>query len=201
MSSRPLVEVIGFQELKAKLMLLSDDKSKKTEILKILRIVAKDTVQAVKKNAPVQASRSNVRTRRTVLGGSLRQSIGTITGKKGSSRINPTIYVGPRVFKGKKFQRSGRNTYGDGWYGHMVDQGHDIYKNEKFRQYLKKEGGRRKSVLSRLTSKYDKGVVQGRVQGKFFMKKGYDQTKGLVLKESESAVAKYMQKQIDRLSR
>lgn len=196
--SKGFGQIEGFQKLQDKLMKLSDA-PKKQEVLRLLRVVAKPTVQAVKGAVPIQRSRSNIKSKRTVLGGSLKQSIGTITGKKGSSRINPTIYVGPRVFKGKKADKSGRNTYGDGWYGHMVDQGHDIYRNSQLRGKVSKKG-RKLSVLGRLRTK-NKGKTVGRVEGRFFMKKGFSQTQGQVTKEAESAVAKYMQKQIDRLSR
>jgi hypothetical protein len=188
------VDVQGFDQLTGNIKKLSSDQKKKPEILKILRRVAKPTVTAVKGHVPVQKSRSNIRSRRTVMGGSLRQSIGLITGRKGQSRENPTIYVGPRVFKGRKFKRQGRNIFGDGWYGHMVDQGHDIYYNPS------SKGQSKRNVLKRNRVKSLGEGVQGRVPGKFFMNKGFVQTKNSAKATLESAVSKYFQNKIDKMS-
>lgn len=194
-------EVSGFDDIKTEIKKIVDDKGKKKEMLILLRRVAKPTLQATKRFVPVQRSRSNVKSKRTVMGGGLKQSLGYITGTKGASKENPTVYVGPRVFKGAKAKKSGRNTFGDGWYGHMVDQGHDIYRNDKYRNYVKKAGGRSKSILSRLTLKHDKGVTQGRVEGQFFMDKAYQATGSSATKEAESSVAQYFQKRFDKKTR
>jgi hypothetical protein len=192
--TRIKVDVQGFDQLTGKIKQLSDDQKKKPEILKILRRVARPTVTAVKGHVPVQRSRSNIRSRRTVMGGSLRQSIGTITGRKGQSRENPTIYVGPRVFKGSKFKKQGRNVFGDGWYGGMVDQGHDIYYNPS------SKGSKKRNVLKRNRVKSLGENVQGRVPGKFFMNKGYNQTKNSAANTLGSDVARYFQRRIDQMS-
>lgn len=196
--SKLLVEIQGFDDWLNAVKEFADDKGKKRKILFILRKVAKPTLEAAKRYVPVQKTYSNIRTRKTTIGGSLRQSLGYITGRS----ENPTLYVGPRVFKGAKAKKSGRNTFGDGWYGHMVDQGHNIYRNERYRSYMrgdKKGMMRRKSVLSRLTSKYANNTTQGRVEGRFFMKSAYESTKGGVTSESESSVALYLQKRFDRI--
>lgn len=205
--NKPLIEVQGFEELQKLIINLKDDKDKKRELQAILRQVAKPTLAAAKSLVPVQRSYSNLKSKRTIVGGSLKQSLGFITGKG----ENPTIYVGARVFKGNKYKHSGRNTFGDGWYAHMVDQGHDIYHNSRFRDYRKssikgervytRTGGRNQSVLKRLSSKYDKGTIQGRVEGRFFMEQAYKSTNAMVTSESESAVAKYFQRRIDKLSK
>jgi hypothetical protein len=194
------VTVTGFDEIKGGIKEIIDDKSKKKEILLLLRRIAKPALLASKQFVPVQRSRSNLKSRRTVIGGSLKQSLGFITGKKGNSKENPTIYVGPRVFKGKKKEKSGRNTYGDGWYGHMVDGGHDIYRNPKKQAYVRKEGIRGRNSLARLTTKH-KGSVQSRVEGQFFMKKAYQATGSTAQDEAGSAVAKYFQKRFDKKTR
>lgn len=193
------IEVEGFDVLLTNLKKIKDDKAKKREILIILRRLSKPVVNVAKSKVPVQRSSSNLKTKRTIVGGSLRQSLGIITGKKGNAKENPTVYVGPRVFKGKKAKLSGRNTYGDGWYGHMVDQGHDIYGNYGNKGKVSKKG-RKGSTLGRLRGK-SKGNVIGHVKGAFFMKKTFQATSAGVAKESESAVAKYFQSRIDKLSK
>jgi hypothetical protein len=195
------VDVEGFDQLTGQIKKLTDDQRKKKEIIAILRRVSKPTLTAAKQFVPVQKSYSNIKSRRTVRGGGLRQSLGVIVGKKGNSKINPTIYIGPRVFKGKKFKRQGRNVFGDGWYGAMVDQGHDIYRNPTIRSYERKDGSRRVASLKRVTSKGQQNVVQGRVEGAFFMSKAHQSTKGTVTKDSESSVAKYFQTRINALSK
>lgn len=194
------VQILGFDEIRGGIMEIVNDKSKKKEILLLLRRIAQPALLASKRFVPVQRSRSNLRTRRTVIGGGLKQSLGFITGKKGNSKDNPTIYVGPRVFKGAKAKKSGRNTFGDGWYGHMVDQGHDIYKNPKQQAYVRKEGIRSRNSLARLTGR-DKGRVQSRVEGQFFMKKAYQATGNTASEEAGGAVAKYFQKRFDKKTR
>jgi len=198
-SLKSLVDIEGFDKLQKQLMKLSNDKSKKREIIQILKQFSKPTKTAAQRYVPVQSSFSNIKSKRTVLGGSLRASIKPIVGKKGNSRINPTVYIGPRVYKGKKTSKAGRNVWGDGWYGHMVDQGHDIYGNSSNRG-KKKKSGKAVSVLARV-GKRNKGNVVGRVPGAFFMKKAYQLTKGKVTNESASAVARYFQKKINKLSK
>jgi hypothetical protein len=194
------VTVTGFDEIKGGIKEIVDDKGKKKEILLLLRKVAKPALLASKRFVPIQRSFSNLKSRRSVIGGSLKQSLGFITGKKGNSKDNPTIYVGPRVFKGNKAKKSGRNTFGDGWYGHMVDQGHDIYRNPKKQAYVRKDGIRSRNTLARLTGR-DKGKVQSRVEGQFFMKKAYQATGSTAEGEAGSAVAKYFQKRFDKKTR
>lgn len=195
---KSLVDIKGFDKLQQKLRELSNDKTKKREIIQILKQFSKPTKTAAQGFVPVQSSFSNIKSKRTVLGGSLKASIKPIVGKKGNAKINPTVYIGPRVFKGKKTSKAGRNVWGDGWYGHMVDQGHDIYSNAGNRG-KKKKNGKGVSILSR-SGKRNKGRVVGRVKGVFFMKKAYQVTRAKVTSDSESAVAKYFQKKINKLS-
>lgn len=88
-------------------------------MLKILRIAARPTVAAARSAAPVGDRNHKRYSRRdgAVLGeyspGNLRASIGNITGRRGSARVNAVIYVGPRS-KGRKK---------DGYYGAMVHGG------------------------------------------------------------------------------
>ena len=189
---KKLVEIKGFDELREKIQLIANDKDKKRQMTQILKQVSKLSVNAAKANVPVQRSYSNVKSKRTVVGGSLKKSIGNIVGKKGRSKENAVVYVGPRVYKGSKFSKAGRNKFGDGWYGHMVDQGHDIYQNRK--------RGNKQSILKRV-NKRNKGFSAKRVEGAFFMEKAFALTKGMVTSAAEEKIAKYIQYKIKRLSK
>ncbi|SHG27706.1 HK97-gp10 family putative phage morphogenesis protein [Flavobacterium johnsoniae] len=110
--SSPLFEVEGFEELKAKIRELSNDKDKKREVLIILRQVAQPTLQAARMFVPVSPKKHKARGK-LIEPGNLKKSIGYITGKQ----ENPTIYVGTRA--------KGANS---GWYGHFVERGVNKYK-------------------------------------------------------------------------
>lgn len=96
-------------------------KVKRQEINKILRRQAKPVLTAVKLTTPVEKAGRTV-TRRTKDGGfaasykpgNLRDSHKIITGRKGKSKLNPTVYVGPNVKRNAKF---------DGYYGFFVERG------------------------------------------------------------------------------
>lgn len=125
--SNALFEIEGFPQLQAKIKQLPD-KIKKREMLKILRAVAKPTVQAAKAEAPVGEREHKRYSKRdggviaTYQPGNLKKSIGNITGKRGMARVNAVIYVGPRS-KGRK---------NDGYYGGMVHGGTKFQKANKF---------------------------------------------------------------------
>lgn len=176
--SLPLYKVKGFPELLKKIKQLSDDKAQKEEILRVLKKVAKATVSAAKKNAPIRkgGAFSSIKTRKTIIPGTLKKSIGTIEGKKGAAKTNPTLYVGPRV-KGQY----------NGYYGAWVEEGHNIY-NKGFKR--NRQGD----------SKANNAAAKKRTSGKFYMKKTFEQTEGKVTKESEVKIAKYIQKRISKLS-
>jgi hypothetical protein len=181
------ITVVGFEELKRKITLLASDKDKKREMLLILRQIAKPTLQAAKSGAPIgKGSKKRA-------GGSLKKSIGNITGKG----PNPTIYVGPKVVKSKaKISKNGRNTFGNGWYGHMVEKGHNIYSNPNS-IFLK--SGKKKSVLSRITHK-KKGKISGRTVGQPFMEQAYASTKTGATADAEKKMAAFIQRRINKLN-
>ncbi|WP_119792048.1 HK97-gp10 family putative phage morphogenesis protein [Flavobacterium anhuiense] len=110
--SSPLFEVEGFEELKAKIRELANDKDKKREVLVILRQVAQPTLQAARSFVPVSSKRHKARGK-LIEPGNLKKSLGFITGKQ----ENPTIYVGTRA--------KGANS---GWYGHFVERGVNKYR-------------------------------------------------------------------------
>lgn len=181
------ITVTGFEELKRKIILLGSDKDKKTEMLLILRQIARPTLNAAKLLAPVGKGSKNR------AAGSLKASIGFITGKT----VNPTVYVGPRVIKGKKKkEKVGRYGFADGWYGHFVAAGHDIYTNPNS-AFLK--NGKKKSVLARITHKR-KGKVTGKTAANPFLETAYESTKGAVTSDAEKRVALFIQRRIDKLS-
>ncbi len=173
MSSNLDIQVQGFPELIAKIEKLRTDRSKKREMIGILKQVASGTVKAAKRNAPVSKKPhviSGSRTRKIIQPGNLRKSIGTIVAKKGAAVDNPTVAVGPRA-KGKN----------DGWYGNFVDQGHKTYKG-------KKRNNRRNATN-----------VKGFVDGKFFMKQTFRETEGKATADTEQKIAKYIQRKLERL--
>jgi len=113
---KELIEITGFKELQHKLRQLPD-KVKKKHLIPVLKKAAHPYVQTGQKSdiVPKSARKHTVsgkRTKKTIEPGNLRKSIGTIVGRKGQAKVNPTVYVGPRA--------KGRH---DGWYGHFVDAG------------------------------------------------------------------------------
>ena len=178
MSSQALTEVTGFAELQRKLMLIANDRRKRSEILKVLRKVASGTVRVARRNAPKSDKPhliSGSRTRRIIQPGNLRKSIGTITGRS----ENPTVYVGPRA--------KGNNL---GFYGHFIEYGHNTYK----------KGFKRKRSSSAKALRHNMSGVKSRTEANPFMAETYNETKGQVTPETADAVAKVIQKTIDRLS-
>ncbi len=170
-----LIQIEGMQELIAKIKLLADDKDKRKETLLILRNVAKPTMQAAKYFAPRGKGNKNR------AGGSLQSSIGLITAKS----ENPTILVGPRVKKGMKKAAMGRNTFGDGWYGAMVDQGHNVYRNPN---------PKRKNTRSK------RSRVVGFVPGVKFMEQAKNSTETFATKDLQEKMTSFIQRRIDKLS-
>lgn len=88
------------------------DKMKRTELLKIMRRVAKPTAEAAKRN---------LKSRNVT--GVLEKSIGNITSK---NKKYPNILVGPRI-KGKH----------GGYYGHLVEFGHGGPKPAPARPFMR----------------------------------------------------------------
>jgi HK97 gp10 family phage protein len=170
-----LIEVEGFAELQNKLKTLSNDKSKKREVIAILRQVANSTVKAVRQNAPISKKPHKARGK-MIQPGNLKKSIGVIVGKKGDAKNNPTVYAGPRA-KGKN----------NGWYGHFVELGHNVYKKGFKRKRSK--GANNSAGMTNTT------------KANAFMQRAYQQTGGRVLKESEQRMVKFIQKRIDKLSK
>jgi hypothetical protein len=108
-------KVEGIEELVAKLTKIGDPKKTRSTLLKLLRKQARPIVQAARQEAPVGDKEHKRYLNGQVVAsykpGNLAKSIQVIPGKKGSARVNPIVYIGPRA--GKK------STY-DGYYGHIV---------------------------------------------------------------------------------
>lgn len=153
--SRLSVHIEGMDRLQAKIKQLPE-KVKKRETLRLLRIVAKPTVAAARAQAPVGKRPHKRYSRRTgaVLGeyqpGNLRKSIGNITGKRGSAKINAVLYVGPRS-KGRKY---------DGYYGAMVHYGTVDQRANPFmrRAFVQTQGGVTKEAGARMTRLIQKNI-------------------------------------------
>lgn len=171
--SKSMFEIEGFEELQKKIKNLADDKSKKREIVGILKQVAKSTVDAAKQNAPTSKKEHKARGK-IIQPGNLKKSIGTITGKKGTAKDNAVVYVGPRA-KGKQ----------DGWYGHFVEYETNVY-SKGFKRKRKKGA--------------NNGAAIRKTKADPFMARAYNQTKGGVTQDAEVKVARYIQKRIDKLS-
>jgi hypothetical protein len=177
--SKLIVDVAGFKELESKIIELSNDRDKKREMLLILRQVAKPTVAVARQVAPKSKKphliSGKTRSRRIVQPGSLAKSIGDFVGKKGGSRINPTVYVGPRVKGGY-----------DGFYGAWVHDGFNIY-NKGFKRDKTRKGA-------------NDAFAKKRIQGNPYMDKAYAQTEGRVTADAEKRTAKFIQRRINKLS-
>jgi hypothetical protein len=178
------LEVTGFEELKAKIKDLANDKDKKKEVTLILRQVARPALMASQFAAPLKKDwKSHIARGKRIQPGNLKKSIGLINSKSS----NPTVYVGARAKNGN-----------DGWYAHMVHDGHAIYRNnENARRTLK--SGRKKSVLARVTNKR-KGSVVGRVEGNPFFDIAYEQTKSASTADAQDKLTKFIQRRINKLS-
>jgi hypothetical protein len=121
MSNGINVQVEGFEELKRLIMAEANDKTKKREMLMILRQVAKPTLNAARITAPI-SKKQHVARGKIISPGNLKKALGLITGKG----PEPTIYVGARA-KGSQ----------NGWYAHFVHEGVNIY-NKGFKRKRKK---------------------------------------------------------------
>jgi len=126
-----LVEITGFRELQEKIKLLANDKDKRSELLLILRQIAKPTLNAARSTVPISKKAHKARGK-LINPRNLLKSLGNITGKN----PNPTIYVGPRA-KGSF----------DGWYGHFVENGTNKY-NKGFKR-KRKAGANNNSAIGR----------------------------------------------------
>jgi hypothetical protein len=167
--SRPLIEIEGYPELLAKLRLLADDKDKKKEVLLILRQVANATLKTAQALVPVSKKAHRARGK-LIQPGNLKKSLGNITGKG----QNPTIYIGPRA--------KGSN---DGWYGHFVHNGHNIYAKGYRRKRIK--GANMQAALKR-------------TNGNPYMTKAYEATNGQVTADAEKKITAFIQRRINILS-
>ena len=134
MSSGLSIQVQGFEELKRKIILLSNDKDKRREVLAILRQVAKPTLSAAKILAPV-SKKTHVARGSKIDPGNLRKSLGIIASKS----INPIVLVGARAKGSNK-----------GWYAHFVHEGVNIY-NKGFKRKRVK-GANNSAAKSRTAS-------------------------------------------------
>ena len=168
--SKGLTQIQGFEQLREQIKKLPD-KVKRNELQKVLRQVAKPTVREAQFQAPIR----DFNKKGPNPPGTLKRSIGVKNGKKGKSKINAVVYVGPRTKGSNK-----------GWYGHLVELGHNIY-SKGFKR-VRKAGANNQAAKKR-------------TKANPFMDRAYKITKGKVSAESEKQVARYIQKQINRLSK
>jgi|SRR5690554_3279770 len=169
MSSNIKVDVEGFEELIAELKKISNDKSKRSEALIILRQIAKPTLEAARREVPVSKKAHYARSEK-IAPGNLKKSLGNITGK---NKENPTIYVGPRAKRGHK-----------GWYGHFVHDGANVYR----------KGFKRKRVKGA-----NSGAAISRRPGNPYLTRAYSQTQGKVTADAEAKFVKFVQRRLKKL--
>jgi len=170
MSNGINVSVIGFDRLQQQLKLLADDKDKRRETLILLREAARPTIQAAKQLVPI-SKRSHIARGKVIQPRNLQKSIGAITGRRAK---NPTIYAGPRA-KGSF----------DGWYGHFVHDGHNLYRT----------GFKRKRVKGANAA----GAIS-RTKANPFMTNAFKATEGVVTADAEKRMAALIQRRINKLS-
>lgn len=167
--SKPLVEITGFDELEQKLKRLSDDKSKKKEVLKILGQVANSTVKAVREEVPVGGE---IKVRGKVYARKKRQVRNVVV------ESSYTAGMGKKSI-GKKVMRKAKNPM-------LVVRARDITIGSK-----KKYGG---FYLRQFVIRGTKFI-----KANPFMDRAYSRTKGLVTQDGVKKVENYMQKQINKL--
>lgn len=88
----------GVQGVVTEIKLLSDDKVKRREILKILRRQCKPVLNALKQNTPIAQNNITVRNV-TYSPGNLKKAMAI---KTSPSKMYPNVLVGPRYGKGAK---------------------------------------------------------------------------------------------------
>ncbi len=185
MANTPLIEITGFPEYIRQIQNISDDKRKKGEMIRVLRKVAQGTVKAAKANSPDDLSPYIVkpyRLRDEINPDILRNSIGIIVGKKGNSKENPTVYVGPKT-KGKY----------NGFFAHWVEYGVNVYPRGYRRNRTGRAGKAQAQAQNNRAAKYKK-------PGAHFMQRTYNQTQGQVTSEAVRSVTNYIQKRLNALS-
>ena len=104
-------KIEGIQDVSREIKLLSSDKMKRSEILKVLRRQAKPMMQAMRQNAPESDNVIVVRND-VYYPGNLKKSIAI---KTSPSKKYPNVLVGPRYGKGA-------NKY-DGFYAWWIEYG------------------------------------------------------------------------------
>lgn len=168
--SKSVVEISGFKELQNLIKDIGDDKVKRRESFTLLRQIARPTLNVAKQLVPV-SKKVHIARGRKIKPGTLKKSLGNITSKS----KNPTILVGPRA-KGKN----------DGWYGHFVHDGVNVYRKGFKRKH--KKGANNSAAVSR--SKANP-----------FLRKAFETTEGKVAKDAEKKFEQFLQRRIDKLSK
>lgn len=163
------VEVEGFDALVDELKKIANDKTKKRESLIILRQIAKPTLDAARREVPI-SKKAHWARRKKLQSGNLKKSLGTITGK---NKENPTILVGPRA----------KRSF-DGWYGHFVHEGVNVYR----------KGFKRKRVKN---ANNNSAIRKTRANP--YLTRAYDQTQGKVTADAEAKFAAFVQRRLNKL--
>lgn len=175
--SKSLVEIQGFKELQQQLMRFSDGVKRK-ELLKILGQVANPTLAAAKITVPVGTKKH---TRYVGVKKGIRRKRGSVSSDDKITYQPGNLKKSLKKIVAKRSKVNPRLDVGakvsrrkgkkpDGYYAHMI------------------------------VNKGFKGVG-GRVSGnRDFLNEAYQKTKGLVTRDAENRVARYLNKQIKRLS-
>lgn len=169
--SKSLIEIEGFAELQRQLTKLGDDKTKRKEVRKILGQVANPTVAAARNLAP---------TDKGIL----------VRGKRYARKKRQVrnVVVQENYTTGWAKKSIGKKNLTKAENPMLVVRARDIAIGSK-----KKYGGWYvRQMLIRGTKN---------IKPNPFMDKAYQQTQGRVTKDAEKKVARYIQRQIDRLSK
>jgi len=146
-----------FAKIKSALKKLGDDKSKRSEILKILRRQVKPAIETMKMEAPI--AQNDVKYHRdksiTYKKGNLRRSIKSFTGK---SKEFPSVYVGPNAPKKDRIRKGQtvKKAEGSGYYGWFVNWNKGRIKEGKnfLQSTANKSGLSVQTGIMNTTSKY-----------------------------------------------
>lgn len=170
------IEVKGFEELKRDIIRLASDKDKKREVILILKQVAKPTLAAAKRFAPISPKahwQSGKRTKLKLQPGNLKKSIGFI---KPKDPDDVSVIVGARA-----------NQPYNGWYAHFVE-----YRVNRYRKGFKRN--------RKIAGANAAAAVAVRLKVTPFMAMARKATANGATADAEKRMAAFIQRRINKLS-
>lgn len=181
------IQIEGFDELRAKIKKLGNEKDKVREVRAILMNIANSALNKARELSPVGDKYVKWGKKKY-----LRKDYIPGTGKKSLAKKvmtrarNPMVTISPRSRKSA-----------DGFYmRQFVIPGHNIYKSG----FKRSRKGRRDGDLIKTRARNSSGAVKTTPKN-YFLDRAYEATKNKTTKEAETKMATFMQKRIDRLSK